>query len=263
MSYKQDLHIHSWFSDGTMSPAQIIEKYAKEEYAVISITDHERCDAIMEAELLAKEKNMRVITGIELATVMDGLELHILGYYFDRENKELKKELRRLAKAREARNEIILEKLQAMGVEIDEDDLIKVPGQTYVGKPHFARALVEKGYVPTIADAFKPGQYLGTDEIQALDTERMATQDAIDLIKAAGGMAVLAHPCKIKGIGERKSDEFKKNFEELIKKLKKMGLKGLECIYPDHDVEDQWYFVGVAGKYHLHVTEGTDFHGYK
>ena len=263
MSFKQDLHMHSWFSDGTMSPAQLVDKYSKDEYDVIAITDHEVVDGIMEAELLGKDKNLRVISGIEFVTMMDGIELHILGYYFDRTNKELKAKLRELAKIRSERNEKILKALNDMGFDIDEDDLITVPGQRYVGKPHFARALVAKGYISEEAEAYKEGQFLGSEQIKNINHKRLTTQEAIDLIKGAGGIAVLAHPRKIKGLGEPGSDEFKKSFESLARTLKKMGVKGIECIYPNHTPEDEWFFVNVAGKLHMHVTEGSDFHGDK
>jgi len=255
--------MHSWFSDGTMSPAQLVDKYARDEYDIISITDHEVIDGIMEAELLGKDKNLRVIPGIEFVTMFDDLELHILGYYFDRSNKELKSKLREMAKNRSERNEKILTALNNMGIDIDEDDLITVPGQRYVGKPHFARALVAKGYINEEAEAYEDGKFLESAEIKAIDNKRISTQEAIDLIKGAGGLAVLAHPRKIKGIGEPGSTEFKKSFEELARTLKKMGVKGIECIYPTHTPEDEWFFVNVAGKLHMHVTEGSDFHGNK
>lgn len=261
MSFKQDLHMHSWFSDGIMSPAQLVDKYARDEYDVIAITDHEVVDGIMEAELLGKDKNLRVISGIEFVTMFDDLELHILGYYFDRNNKELKVKLRELAKNRSERNEKILDAFNEMGIDIDEDDLITVPGQRYVGKPHFARALVAKGYITEEKEAYEEGKFLESPQVKAIDNKRISTQEAIDLIKGAGGIAVLAHPRKIKGIGEPGSDEFKSNFEKLARNLKKMGVKGIECIYPTHTEEDRWFFVNVAGKLHMHVTEGSDFHG--
>lgn len=261
MSFKTDMHIHSWYSDGTMSPKEIVEKYYKDEYFIISITDHEVTDGIAEAQEAARGKDIKVVPGIELATDMEGRELHILGYYINKDDKNLREALDRLAVIRKRRNEELLRVLREKGLDIEEKDLIKREGQTYVGKPDFARALVSKGYISEISQAFQPGKYLESYEIKAIKRDKISTEDAIRLIKDAGGIPVLAHPCKIKGIGARESDEFKANFSELLKKLRSLGLKGLECIYPAHSDEERLFFIDMAGKYHLHVTEGSDFHG--
>lgn len=261
MSYKTDLHIHSWYSDGTMSPLDIVDRYSQEEYDLISITDHEVTDGIAEAVEAGKDKNLRVIPGIEIATVCRGIELHILGYYFDADDQKLKDQLRLLAQERRRRNKRLLAVLQDMGIDIDEADLIKGDGRQYIGKPDFARALVKKGYIKNISQAFEPGKYLQSDEAVRADRDKPGTQDMIELITSAKGMAVLAHPCKIKGLGVRGSSEFKSSFDGLLRELKAMGLKGLECIYPEHTDEEKFFFIDEAAKYHLHITEGSDFHG--
>ena len=261
MSLKIDFHIHTWYSDGTMSPEEIVEKYAGEEFSTIAITDHEVTDGIREAQEAAKGKGIKVVPGIELATDMDGRELHILGYYIDEENPALQDALARLAVIRKKRNAGILKALQQQNIDIKDADLIQRPGQTYIGKPNFARALAAKGYIDEASQAFTPGQFLESDEVRAVEKEKLSTAEAIKLIRDAGGIAVLAHPCKIKGIGQRESEEFRRNFEMLLAGLKKAGLKGLECIYPTHSDEERLYFISMASKYHLHVTEGSDFHG--
>lgn len=261
MSYKTDLHIHTYYSDGTYSPAEIIEKYTREEYDLIAITDHEVTDGIKEAREAAADKNIRIISGIELAADMNGREIHILGYYIDENDGKLKKTLNRLAKLRKKRNTGILKAFKKQGIDICEKDLAKKSGGKYVGKPDFARALVKKGYINEVSEAFRPGLFLESDEVRAVKKEKLTAKEAIELIDGAKGIAVLAHPCKIKGIGERGSDGFKKNFEELLAELKKEGLKGLECVYPSHSDEERLYFIDIAAKYHLHITEGSDFHG--
>lgn len=261
MSFKTDLHIHSWYSDGTESPTDIVERYAKDKYELIAITDHEVTDGIEEAIEAGKDKNLRVIPGVEIATVFKGKELHILGYYFDISNQKLQEELGRLAETRRKRNIKLLEALRGMGVDIEESDLIQREGQNYIGKPNFARALIKKGYISDISQAFERGKYLMAQEAVAIEREKPETEDIIRLITEVGGMAVLAHPCKIKGLGERESRRFKEAFGLLIKELKDIGLKGLECIYPKHTEEEKFFFIGEAAKYHLHITEGSDFHG--
>ena len=130
MSLKIDFHIHTWYSDGTMSPEEIVEKYAGEEFSTIAITDHEVTDGIREAQEAAKGKGIKVVPGIELATDMDGRELHILGYYIDEENPALQDALARLAVIRKKRNAGILKALQQQNIDIKEEDLIQRPGQT-------------------------------------------------------------------------------------------------------------------------------------
>lgn len=261
MSLKIDFHIHTWYSDGTMSPEEIVDKYDKEEFSMIAITDHEVTEAIKPAQEAARDKHIKIVSGIELATDTGGMELHILGYYIDTENARLKETLARLAKIRKKRNEGILKVLQEKNIEIEEKDLIQREGQTYIGKPNFAKALLDKGYIKEFSQAFSPGQLLESEEVRAVRREKLSTEEAIDLIREAGGIPVLAHPCKIRGIGRRGSEEFKKNFDALLAKLKKAGLKGLECVYPQHSDEERLYFISMASKYHLHVTEGSDFHG--
>lgn len=261
MSFKTDLHIHTWCSDGAMSPEEVTEKYIEEKYDLIAVTDHEVTEGLNRVRKAAEGRNIRIISGIELAADMTGTELHILGYYIDEENQELKEALARLAEMRKARNGGILRALREKGLDIKEEDLIQHDGQTYIGKPHFAKALLSKGYIKEISEAFEPGRFLESPEIKAVKKEKLSAEEAIALINGAKGIAVLAHPCKIKGIGERGSESFKKNFETLLAKLKKIGLKGLECIYPSHSDEERLYFIDMAAKYHLHITEGSDFHG--
>ena len=261
MGYKVDYHVHSWCSDGTMKPTELVRKYHEEGYDIISITDHDGIDGIAEALIAGEALKIQVITGVELSVDFEGINLHILGYKFDHENEELQEKMEELRGYRKERNEKILAALQNMGYDITMEDAKQRKGQKYIGKPNFARALVAKGYVGSVKEAFAEGVFLNAPEIKAIEKKKMTAEEAIKLIAQAGGMAVLAHPAKIKNIGERGSEEYWKNFEELLRSLKKMGLKGLECFYPEHTEEEQLKFAVLAGKYHLHMTEGSDYHG--
>ncbi len=261
MSFKTDLHIHSWCSDGTMSPIELVEKYVDDKYDLIAITDHESIDGIQIAIDEGKDKNLRVIPGIELSTVHKGIEIHILGYYFDIDDQGLREEIKRLAEFRKTRNDKMIVALQDMGYDITMEDLIQRENQTYIGKPNFARTLIKKGYITKIEEAFDPGKFFESEELKSIEKEKLSTEDAIKILKEAGGMAVLAHPYKIRNLGERGSEQFKNNFDTLLEELKKIGLKGLECIYPKHTDEEKFFFINEAEKYHLHITEGSDFHG--
>ena len=261
MGYKVDYHVHSWCSDGTMKPTELVRKYHEEGYDIISITDHDGIDGIAEALIAGEALKIQVITGVELSVDFEGINLHILGYKFDHENEELQEKMEELREYRKERNEKILAALQNMGYDITMEDAKQRKGQKFIGKPNFARALVAKGYVGSVKEAFAEGVFLNAPEIRAIERKKMTAEEAIKLIAQAGGMAVLAHPAKIKKIGERGSEEYWKNFEELLRSLKKMGLKGLECFYPEHTEEEQLKFAVLAGKFHLHMTEGSDYHG--
>jgi predicted metal-dependent phosphoesterase TrpH len=244
-----------------MKPTELVRKYHEEGYDIISITDHDGIDGIAEALIAGEALKIQVITGVELSVDFEGTNLHILGYKFDHENEELQEKMEELRGYRKERNERILAALNAMGYDISMDDAKQRKGQKYIGKPNFARALVAKGYVGSVKEAFEEGKFLNAPEIRTIERKKMSAQEAIALINQAGGMAVLAHPGKIKKIGEKGSEEYWNNLDQILRSLKKMGLKGLECIYPEHSEEEQLKFVMLAGKYHLHITEGSDYHG--
>lgn len=255
MNYKVDYHTHSYHSDGTMKPTDLVKMYKNKEYDMIALTDHDGVDGVAEAVIAGDALEMKVIPGIELAASYDfqgeEVELHILGYHIDIDNQPLREKLKELRENRNARNEKLLALLNEMGYELVWEDLLQRPGQTYVGKPNFARALKEKGYeVPNMWDVF-----------DSVEKKKISSAEAIELIKGAGGIAVLAHPLKTKKIGEIRSEEFWSNLDTITRELKKEGLKGMECFHPSADQDDSWKLAAIAGKYHLHITEGSDFHG--
>lgn len=262
MGLKMDLHIHTTYSDGTMKPVDIVKMYQQQEYGLIAITDHDGIDGVKEAQIAGEALELQVITGVEFGTVFgDDTELHILGYYFDLDNEALNERLRSIREARRVRNKKLLEVFQNMGYDITEEDLKQRPGQTYIGKPNFALAFVKKGYVEKPNDAFAPGKFIDSPEAQAVKKERVSSEEAIALIKGAGGIAVLAHPMKIKNIGEKGSEEFFDNLDKILRPLKKAGLGGLECFHPSAEHEQALRLVKLAEKYKLHITEGSDYHG--
>lgn len=255
MNFKTDYHTHSWYSDGTLKPTELIKMYKEKGYDLVALTDHDGVDGVNEAVIAGEALEIQVVPGVELAADMEfegkQIELHILGYHIDIENDDLLDKLAELRKNRKERNEKLLAKLNEMGYELTYEDLLQRPKQKYVGKPNFARALKAKGYeVPNMWEVF-----------ESVEKKKISVQEAIDVIKASGGMAVFAHPMKTKGIGEKGSDEFYKNLEAMTRELKKMGLKGMECFHPSADEKAGLKLVTIAGKSHLHITEGSDFHG--
>lgn len=262
MGLKTDLHIHSTYSDGTMTPVEIVRMYQEQEYGLIAITDHDGIGGVKEAQIAGEALELKVISGIEFGTLYEGrTELHLLGYYIDVDNGPLNDRLVQIRQAREERNEKLLKVFQDMGYDIAKEDLLQRPGQTYIGKPNFARAFVKKGYITTPKEAFAPGKFIESPEAKAVAKDRISTEVAIDLIKGAGGIASLAHPLKIKGLGSKASDEFYNNLDGILRPLKKAGLGALECFHPSATHEQGIDLVKFAEKYHLHITEGSDFHG--
>ncbi|MGF6375198.1 putative metal-dependent phosphoesterase TrpH [Clostridiales Family XIII bacterium PM5-7] len=255
MSYKVDFHIHSSYSDGTMNPIDIVRKYKEEEYDIIALTDHDGIDGVKEATIAGEALQIQVVPGIELATSYTleekDIELHLLGYYIDIEHPQLNEALLKLRQERQARNEKLLIHLNELGYQLTEDDLLDRPGKTYVGKPNFARALAKKGYAIDNPWAL----------MEQVERKKLSTKDAITLIKEAGGMAVLAHPMKTKGIGEPGTEAFFDHLKTMLTQLKKEGLKGVECYHPSADEHQSFQLVTIAGNLHLHITEGSDFHG--
>ncbi len=262
MALKMDLHMHSTCSDGTMRPVDLVKKYHADEYSVIALTDHDGIDGVKEAQVAGEALGITVYSGIEFGTKLpDGPELHILGYRFDIENEALKKRLADILQARQDRNRRLLAVFQKMGYDIREEDLKQRPDQTYIGKPNFALALQKKGYINHPSEAFEPGKFLESEQALAVKKERISPQEAISLILGAGGIPVLAHPMKIKNIGEKGSEEYFQHLSEILKILKKAGLKGLECFHPSATHDQALRLVDLAGKYHLHITQGSDYHG--
>ena len=278
MSYVVDYHMHSYYSDGTMSPVDLVKKYKDAKYDIISITDHDGIDGLKEAAIAAEALEIKFITGVELSTEhkFRGLRvgageaenteelrvgIHLLGYDFEPENRELTEKLKEMKENRRERNARLLKKLNEMGYDIDLEELEKQSKGGYVGKPNIARLLAVKGYINDYNEAFEKGKLLESPEIKEIHKKKLPTEEAINLISNAGGMAVIAHPAKIRGIGERGSERFWDNMAMLIKSLKEVGLKGVECYHPSHSEEESWKLFQIASGEHLHVTEGSDFHG--
>ena len=260
MGLKVDFHIHTWYSDGSISPTEVVKQAKARDYDMIAITDHDGVDGVKEAMIAGEAVELRVVPGIELATeTEEGIGLHILGYHIDIEYAHLKDVLLDLRQKRNRRNETLLTVLANMGYPLDETDLACEYG--FVGKLTIARAMAAKGYIDNPKEAFAKGGILESPQARAVKKEKLQSMAAIKLIREAGGIAVLAHPIQIRGMGVPGSDEFYGNVELLVRRLKKAGLGGMECFHPDQSHEQSLRFVELAEKYHLHITEGSDFHG--
>ena len=242
-----DLHIHSNYSDGTMSPEEIINKAINLGVKVISITDH---DSISSQYVTKKEyKGITVIPGIELSTEFEDLELHILGYFIDINNEELIKTVEKLNKSRIERIEEILFRLRDHDIYLTLNDL-DVDLNSTVGRSHVANAMVRKGYFENYKSAFT--NHLVKGKQAYVKGYKLNYKEAIQVINNSGGIPILAHPGQIyKSLA----------IENIIKNLKFFGLKGIEVYHPSHSKEQTNNFYNLAKKHKLLITGGSDFHG--
>jgi len=245
-----DLHTHSNKSDGELTPSELMETAYKCGVRTIALTDHDTVLGNKEAENKCRELGMNFITGIEISTD-EFKDLHILGYGIDTENTELLEKCRKFAKSRIDRIDGIIEHLAMHNVFITKEDVMKHTGGGSVAKPHFAQAMLEKGYVSSTKQAFT--EYLATPEFNALKRYKPSFREAIELIHNARGLAVMAHPYQLKKYGSE--------IESLISELKKAGLDGIECYYSRHTPEMMMYYRSLAEKYNLYISIGSDYHG--
>lgn len=256
--------MHSYYSDGAYSPGQLVRKFVDEEYDILALTDHDGIEGVKEFLAACEAAKVRGVSGVEFSTshILDGVdyEIHLLGYHFDPDNEEFLEVCRDLKQRRHDRNVRLIEKLNEMGYELSLEELESQSKGKYVGKPNIARLMASKGYISKPKEAFSK-TILESPEVKSIRKKKLTTEEAIGLINRAEGQAFVAHPAKIKELPERGTDEFWTAFEKLLKDLRQKGLKGLECIYPVHTPEEEFRFIQLAGKYHLHISSGTDFHG--
>ena len=246
-----DLHTHSSHSDGSLSPRQLVELAKKRRLCAIALTDHDTVAGVEEALAVGKELGVEVVPGVEISAQYPPGTMHILGYYIRISNRELLGALKRLQQARADRNPKIIERLQALGLEITPTEVFELSGGQ-VGRPHIARALVNKGYVSSIDEAFS--HYLKKGAVAYVEKFRFPPEEAIAIIRKAGGIAVLAHPFTL---GIERPDQL----SHLVHELQEMGLEGMEVFYPNHTEEVAVIYEDVAKRLGLVCTGGSDFHG--
>ena len=261
MEYKNrlriDLHIHSTASDGSLTPADIIDHAQKLNLAAIAITDHDSVNGSKEALQIGIPPSLHFLTGVEISAAHPPFfpgsgSFHILGYAIHLDNRDLNQALSKLQDARKNRNPEILKRLNKLGFRISLEEVNQEVGEGQLGRPHIAYAMVKKGFVASINEAFD--KYLGTARPAYVDKDRIDCEQAINIIRAAGGVPVLAHPALLNIENDQKLDA-------LLQNLIKIGLAGIEVYYPGHSPQQIRQYTELAGKYGLLITGGTDFHG--
>lgn len=247
-----DLHVHSIASDGTLSPREIAIHAKENGLLAIALTDHDTISGVQECICAGKEIGLQVIPGIELAAQYLDHEIHILGYNIDITSGVLNNKLKFLIQSRMQRNNIMLERLNALGLYITYDDLFAdSDSQTVVTRSHFARALTRNGYTKNNNEAFE--KYLTPGKPAYVKRMRFTPSECISLIHEAGGIASLAHPT----LYTMNHTEMK----NMIKELSKLGLDAIESYYSTYTQAQTTAFVQLCKNLNLIPTGGSDFHG--
>lgn len=247
-----DLHTHSTASDGTFTPSGLVGEAAREGVTHLALTDHDGIGGLAEARAEADHLGVAFLGGVEISAEYKPGTMHILGYGFRENDPELSTTLAELRRARDERNPKIAKRLRELGLDVTVDEAAAVAGGKVVGRPHFARVLVEKRLVENTQDAFD--RFLAKGKPAYVDKVRLNPTQSVASIRNAGGVAVLAHPNQLKA---RDAGEL----EGVVKGLADIGLQGLECFYRDHAGEDEAKFLALAERYNLVPTGGSDFHG--
>ncbi|WP_110932265.1 PHP domain-containing protein [Paenibacillus bouchesdurhonensis] len=247
-----DLHTHTRASDGMNDPAGNIRLAKEKGLAGIAITDHDTVAGIEEALEAGRQYGITVVPGVEISTVAGGRDIHVLGYFIDVADHKLLGRLQKLRETREARNDLILEKLQALGMPLTLQEIKDGLGRPLrpdesIGRPHIADALVRKGYADNMRDAFD--RYLGEGKPAYASVPRISPEEAMQWIREAGGAPVLAHP----GLyGD----------DELVRRIIASGKPvGIEVYHSDHGANEEQRYLEIAAQFDLVPTAGSDYHG--
>lgn len=245
---KVDLHIHSTVSDGRFSPEEIVRKAAGLGLAVIALADHDSVDGIVPALEAAKAFPwLKVIPCVEISTDTSDGEVHILGYFIDYTNHELRVALEGFRSSRRRRAQGMIAKLADSGIHVEWQRVQEIAGGDSIGRPHIAQAMREKGYITSLREAFT--KYIGQGGPAYVEREKMTPVEALELIVRANGLPVLAHPFTTN------------NLETMVIELKAAGLVGIEAYSHDYTADESNRLISLANKHNLIVSGGSDYHG--
>lgn len=245
-----DLHTHSSCSDGSLSPEQLVREAVRAGLAAIALTDHDTMAGVEEAMAAGRQAGVEVISGIEISADLDGRDVHLLGYGAAPDNPKLRALLAELQAVRENRNTAILNRLDHLGIRLSRSALTASTAGL-IGRPHIARQLVLHRHANSIDHAFR--RFLGENGRAFVAGGKFPAGETIRVIKAAGGIAVLAHPTSL--------DHGLKGVPAIIEKLATDGLGGLEVYYPGHNRQICQALLELTERWQLAVTGGSDYHG--
>lgn len=240
-----DLHTHTTVSDGFLEPEELVAKAARRGLSALAITDHDAVDGVDRARAAAPS-TMQIIPGAELSCRIEGREAHILAYGIDPGDDSFQAALARFGEQRAVRAAEMVSRLNTLGLELEFEEVETISGDGTIARPHVARALVARGYVQTVDEAFQ--RYLGWSKAAFVEKPRLEPREAINLIRSAGGVASLAHP----GTFRR---------DDLIPVLVEAGMEGLEVRHTEHGAARSAHYERMARDLELIPTGGSDFHG--
>jgi 3',5'-nucleoside bisphosphate phosphatase len=240
-----DLHIHTHFSDGSYTPEDLVRAAQSHGFRAIAVTDHDTVDGT-QAAMAATTTGLRVIPGVEFSAECGPQEVHLVGLFVDPHNSELRSALQLYRQRREKRIFTIMEKLAGLGVHVPPEEVFRCAGKGVPGRVHVAKALIGRGHVADVSSAFS--RYIGDDRAAYVRKERPTMRVAMDLIRAAGGLPVLAHP----GLTNR---------DDLLPELAREGLRGIEVYSPMHSAWHERKYLKAAKDFGLLVSGGSDCHG--
>ncbi|HEY7032794.1 MAG TPA: PHP domain-containing protein [Thermomicrobiales bacterium] len=242
-----DLHTHSNVSDGLLTPTELVRAADGRGLRVLALTDHETVAGLAEAESAARDAGIEFIPGVELNTDRGHHEVHILGYYVDRNDSDLVAALAHLEEQRVERIERMVRQLATIGAPVDLDRVRELAGPGTIGRPHVARAMIEKGYVSTVSEAFD--RYLASGRPGFVPRRRNDPEAAVSLLRRNGAVPVLAHPLTTGDV------------EAILQRLTPVGLLGLEAYYGEYDESVRQDLRATADRWGLIATGGSDYHG--
>ena len=242
-----DLHLHTTVSDGRLTPKELVDLLARRGVRIAAITDHDITDGLEPAwEAAQAYPELTIIPGVELSTDIPGNEIHILGYYIDYKDPELQASLAQFRYSRVDRARQMVGRLVELGMPVEWDRVQQIAGEGAIGRPHIARALMERGYVTTFQEAFE--RYLSRNGPAYVERDKQSPVDAVQLVVQAHGVPVLAHPGQIDRL------------DDILITLKQSGLKGMEVHYAEYDTEVIQGLEATAQRHNLLPCGGTDYH---
>jgi 3',5'-nucleoside bisphosphate phosphatase len=242
-----DLHTHTYHSDGTRSPREVIDVARGHGIEIVSISDHDNLAAYFEIKSYADSQGVTLVPGVELSCIHEGVDIHVLAYAFDALDERLDARLRKFRDTRQRRGHLIVERLRSLGYEIDVKRVDQLAAGGAMGRPHVARALVEAGYVASVDEAFD--KLLSAGKPGYVEKERFRIDEAVELIHATGGVTSIAHPTLYPD-GER-----------IVPQLLDAGIDGVEVMHPDVDEASRETYANVARFRGKMLTGGSDDHG--
>jgi 3',5'-nucleoside bisphosphate phosphatase len=242
-----DLHTHSRASDGEFAPAELASRAAAAGIGVWGLTDHDTVAALPEAAEAARRHGVRFVPGIELSAFLDAKEIHLLGHFIDPAHPSMRSFEDFLAVRRRIRMEQMVEKLARIGVKVRAEDIERHSGGKTIGRPHVAKAIVEAGAAATVKEAFD--RFIGEGRAAYVQRYRLEVDEAVRLVRGAGGTTTIAHP----GVSKLERHQ--------LVRLRAAGVDGLEVHHADHVPSQREKYLAIARELDLVPTAGSDYHG--